>query len=280
MSGRSPRPPRSVCLSARLLCRALPWIPTVPRQLQEEPGGAAGLLEEVAAGARRKRGGARGVSPPRRRATGCAPLRFAQTAPKCPRPGGARPSPGGGAGTGHPGCGRGGRALSGGRRLPHTRSSRGGGREGGRQSCSLTAGSLPRPLPPPPAPRSEAGTLAAAGHGSAVPLRTQAGRRWPRHSPFQRPAAAGCPGWKFPPPVSGELGPARASDSKPVLLPTGRVAVTKTRRTDTERVWSPRSRGARWGRRCGGPAAAGAPRTCSHGNFYVPSALPQCFLRF
>lgn len=147
-----PPSPRSVCLSARLLCRALPWIPTVPRQLQEEPGGAAGLLEEVAAGARRKRGGARGASPPRRRATGCAPLRFAQTAPKCPRPGGARPSPGGGAGTGHPGCGRGGRALSGGRRLPHTRSSRGGGREGGRQSCSLTAGSLPRPLPPPPAP--------------------------------------------------------------------------------------------------------------------------------
>lgn len=159
----------------------------------------------------------------------------------------------------------------------HTRSSRGGGREGGRQSCSLTAGSLPRPLPLPPQHPSEAGTLAAAGHGSAVPLRTQAGRRWPRLSPFQRPAAAGCPGSKFPPPVSGELGPARASDSKPVLLPTGRVAVTKTRRTDTERVWSPRSRGARWGRRCGGAAAAGAPRTCSRGNFYVPSALPQFF---
>lgn len=129
-----PPSPRSVCLSARLLCRALPWIPTMPRQLQEEPGGAAGLLEEVAAGARRKRGGARGASPPRRRATGCAPLRFAQTAPKCPRPGGARPSPGGGAGTGHPGCGRGGRALSGGRRLPHTHAARkeGAGRAGGR----------------------------------------------------------------------------------------------------------------------------------------------------
>lgn len=40
------------------------------------------------------------------------------------------------------------------------------------------------------------------------------------------------------------------------------------------------ARGARWGRRCGGAAAAGAPRTCSRGNFYVPSALPQFFLRF
>lgn len=119
------------------------------------PGGAwrgRGAAGGSGRGSTQEGGGARGASPPRRRATGCAPLRFAQTAPKCPRPGGARPSPGGGAGTGHPGCGRGGWALSGGRRLPHTRSSRGGGREGGRQSCSLTAGSLPRPLPPPPAP--------------------------------------------------------------------------------------------------------------------------------
>lgn len=164
---------------------------------------------------------------------------------------------------------------------PATHTQLAGRGPGGRAAeLLLDRGESPAPPASPPQHPSEAGTLAAAGHGSAVPLRTQAGRRWPRHSPFQRQAAAGCPGSKFPPPVSGELGPARASDSKPVLLPTGRVAVTKTRRTDTERVWSPWSRGARWGRRCGGAAAAGAPRTCSRGNFYVPSALPQFFLRF
>lgn len=275
MSGRSPRPPWSVCLSARLLCRALPWIPTMPSQLQEEPGGAAGLLEEVTAGARRKRGGVRGASPPRRRVTGCAPLWFAQTAPKCPRPGGARPSPGGGAGTGHPGCRRGGRALSGGRRLPHTRGSRGGGREGGRQSCSLTVGSLPRPLPPPQHPgqrRAHSLQPGMALQSLSEPRQDAAGPITVPPRDRQRRGVRALSSLHLS--QENWAQPERQTQSQCCCPPVGWLSPKHEEQT-------PRGCGARRAAgRAGGADATGAPRTCPHGNFYVPSAFPQFFLHF
>lgn len=155
MSRLSPRPTWSVCLSARLLRRALPWILTMQRQVREEPGGAEGLPQEVTAAARRQDGEVRGAGriapagggrrgvhpsvPPRRllnvhdQGRSAIAWRWgwdgARAAGENRAPGPQRwPS-------------------------PVTHAARGGRRAGGgQQSCSATAGSLPRPPPPPSTP--------------------------------------------------------------------------------------------------------------------------------
>lgn len=148
----------------------------------------------------------------------------------------------------------------------------GRGRVGGRrQRCSSTAGSLPCPLPPSPAPRSEAGTLAAAGHGSAVRLEN-AGRtpRAPSRSPPETGSGRECPGHKFPPPVSENWTQPGGQTQSQRLLPTSRVAVTRTRkRAQAKRVWGNQSPGAHWGwqRECASVPREGARKTVQMATF-------------